>query len=50
MTILQSDYNTQREHLRISEFGRHIQEYVSQIQSFPEKEKLMLTKNLSFGK
>ncbi len=39
MTILQSDYNTQREHLRISEFGRHIQEYVSQIQSFPEKEK-----------
>jgi hypothetical protein len=39
MTILQSDYNTQRDHLRIAEYGRHIQEYVSQIQSFPEKEK-----------
>lgn len=39
MTILQSDYNTQRQHLRIAEYGRHIQEYVTHIQSIADKEK-----------
>jgi len=39
MTILQSDYNTQRDHLRIAEYGRHIQEYVEHIQSIADKEK-----------
>ena len=38
MTILQSDYNTQRDHLRIAEYGRHIQEYVAHIQSIADKE------------
>jgi hypothetical protein len=35
---LQQDYNSQRDPLRISEYGRHIQEYVSHIQSLPDKE------------
>jgi len=39
MTILQSDYNTQRDHLRIAEYGRHIQEYVAHIQSIADKDK-----------
>ena len=38
MTTLQEDYNTQREHLNISEYGRQIQEYVKHIQSLPDKE------------
>lgn len=36
---LQQDYNTQRELLKISEYGRHIQEYVQYLKSQPEKEK-----------
>ncbi len=39
MTILQNDYNTQREHLKIAEFGRHIQDYVAHIQTIADKEK-----------
>jgi hypothetical protein len=39
MTILQIDYNTQRDHLRIAEYGRHIQEYVAHIQSIADKDK-----------
>ncbi len=39
MTILQTDYNTQREHLKIAEFGRHIQDYVAHIQTIADKEK-----------
>jgi len=38
MTTMQEDYNTQREHLNISEYGRQIQEYVKHIQSLPERE------------
>lgn len=38
MSTLQEDYNTQRKHLNISEYGRHIQEYVQQIQTLPSKE------------
>jgi hypothetical protein len=37
--ILQEDYNTQRQALRISEYGRHIQEYVNHIISLPDKDK-----------
>lgn len=39
MTILQTDYNTQREHLKIAEFGRHIQDYVAHIQTIADKKK-----------
>lgn len=35
---LQEDYNTRREHLIISEYGRHIQEYVKHIRSIADKE------------
>ena len=38
MITLQEDYNTQREHLIISEYGRQIQEYVKHIKSLSEKE------------
>jgi len=38
MTTLQEDYNTQREHLNISEYGRQIQEYVKHIQALPDKD------------
>jgi hypothetical protein len=37
MTSIQEDYNTQRESLKISEYGRTIQEYVKHIQSIPDK-------------
>lgn len=35
---LQQDYNTQRESLIISEYGRHIQDYVKHIRSIPDKD------------
>lgn len=38
MTILQEDYNTQRPILGISEYGRHVQEYIEHIKSLPSKE------------
>ena len=38
MTTLQEDYNTQREHLNISEYGRQIQEYVKHINSLADKD------------
>ncbi|MSP09775.1 MAG: DUF4290 domain-containing protein [Flavobacteriaceae bacterium] len=38
MTILQDDYNTQRPILGISEYGRHVQEYIEHIKSLPSKE------------
>ena len=38
MTILQEDYNTQRPLLGISEYGRHVQEYIEHIKSLPSKE------------
>ena len=31
MTTLQDDYNTQRPILGISEYGRHVQEYIEHI-------------------
>ncbi len=37
MFTLQEDYNTQRTSLELSEYGRHIQEYIQHIQSLPEK-------------
>jgi len=38
MTTLQDDYNTQRPILGISEYGRHVQEYIEHIKSLPSKE------------
>lgn len=38
MTTLQEDYNTQREKLTISEYGRQIQEYVKHIKSIANKD------------
>lgn len=38
MATLQDDYNTQRLQLGISEYGRHVQEYVDHIKSLPSKE------------
>jgi len=35
--MLQSDYNTQREPLKISEYGRSIREYVRHVASLPDK-------------
>lgn len=35
---LQQDYNTQRELLSISEYGRHIQEYVKHIRTLPDRD------------
>lgn len=37
MGILQQDYNTQRTELKISEYGRSVQDYIEHIQSLPEK-------------
>lgn len=37
MFSLQEDYNTQRSPLDLSEYGRHIQDYLQHIQSLPEK-------------
>lgn len=39
MLTLQEDYNTQRKPMVISEYGRHIHDYIAHIKSFPEKEK-----------
>lgn len=39
MQIIQDDYNTQRPNLKISEYGRHIQNYVDHIKTIAEKEK-----------
>ena len=38
MTTLQDDYNTQRTHLGISEYGRHVQEYIEHIKTIASKE------------
>ena len=38
MNTLQEDYNTQREPLNISEYGRIIQDYVTHIQTLPSKD------------
>lgn len=38
MNSLQEDYNTQREPLNIAEYGRVIQDYVTHIQSMPDKD------------
>ena len=38
MTTLQDDYNTQRPILGISEYGRHVQEYIEHIKTLPSKE------------
>ncbi|MBL7812552.1 MAG: DUF4290 domain-containing protein [Bacteroidetes bacterium] len=38
MSILQEDYNTNRESLAISEYGRHIQQYIQHLQSLPTRE------------
>ncbi len=38
MQSIQDDYNTQRSPLTIAEYGRTVQEYVTHIQSLPEKE------------
>jgi hypothetical protein len=37
MGILQQDYNTQRTELKISEYGRGVQDYIEHIQSLTEK-------------
>ena len=37
MNTLQEDYNTQREPLNISEYGRIIQDYVTHLQTLPSK-------------
>lgn len=37
--MLQTDYNTQREPLNISEYGRSIRDYVRHIASLPDKER-----------
>ena len=37
MLTLQEDYNTQRTSLDLSEYGRHVQEYIQHIQQLPEK-------------
>lgn len=38
MPILQEDYNTQREPMVISEYGRHIHDYIKHIKTLPTKE------------
>lgn len=38
MTTLQDDYNTQRATLNISEYGRHVQEYIDHIKTIASKE------------
>ena len=38
MNTLQEDYNTQREPLNISEYGRIIQDYVTHLQTLPSKD------------
>lgn len=38
MLTLQEDYNTQREPMIISEYGRHILDYLNHIKTFPDKE------------
>lgn len=37
MNELQEDYNTSREHMTISEYGRHIQQYVHHLGSIADK-------------
>lgn len=37
MLTLQEDYNTQRTSLDLSEYGRHVQEYIQHIQQLPDK-------------
>lgn len=39
MQSLQEDYNTQRAPMVISEYGRHIHDYINFIKTIPEKEK-----------
>ena len=46
MQILQDDYNTQRSKMIISEYGRHIHEYINFILAIPEKEKRTETAGL----
>ncbi len=37
MLTLQEDYNTQRTSLDLSEYGRHVQEYIQHIQQLPDR-------------